>query len=456
MNLHSSFSLPDEVIHLLSRLRQAGYEAFAVGGCVRDSLMGRVPHDWDLCTSATPDQMKAVFAGEHLVETGLLHGTLTVVLNHHPYEVTTFRVEGGYADHRHPDRVDFVTDVREDLSRRDFTVNAMAFSPETGLVDAFGGVEDLRRGLLRCVGLPDERFREDALRILRALRFASVFDFEIEAETDRALRALAPSLRSISAERIREELLKLLCGAGAGRILRTYPEVLAQVVPPIGPMIGYDQNNHHHHYTLWEHTVQAVENVPPEPDLRLTMLLHDTGKPQTRTTDERGESHYIGHQAASADIAARVADALRLDRASQDRIVRLVAHHDIPLRNEQGKPNTDRAFLLRRLNQFGEEDLRALFRIHRADRIATGYSSREKEDARLAERMAALDSLLAEKPCFSLRDLAINGRDLTALGLRGEAVGRALNAALDAVMQGTVPNEREPLLEHVRSGLEKF
>ena len=441
--------LPRTVENLIARLEQAGYSAYAVGGCVRDSLLSLQPHDWDLCTSALPEQMLEVFRGEHVAETGLKHGTLTVIVGHVPYEITTFRTDGNYTDHRHPDSVSFVKDVAGDLSRRDFTVNAMAYSARTGLVDLFGGQEDLARRVIRCVGVPRERFREDALRILRALRFASVFDFSLDPETEEALRALAPTLENVAAERIREELLKLLCGPGAGRILRAFPDVLSVIIPDLRPMIGYDQRNHHHHFDLWEHTVQTVENVPAEPDLRLAMLLHDTGKPAVRVLDDKGEAHYRGHQAVSAEIADRVTEALRCDRETRDRVILLVRNHDIRMRTESGAVNLDRSFLLRRLNRFGEKDLRALIRIHRADRIATGYSSREREDRRMAERMDALDALLAEHPCFTLRDLAVNGRDMQALGLRGPDVGSALQQLLEAVMDGKVPNEKDALNDFV-------
>ena len=441
--------LPRTVENLIARLEQAGYSAYAVGGCVRDSLLSLQPHDWDLCTSALPEQMLEVFRGEHVAETGLKHGTLTVIVGHVPYEITTFRTDGNYTDHRHPDSVSFVKDVAGDLSRRDFTVNAMAYSARTGLVDLFGGQEDLARRVIRCVGVPRERFREDALRILRALRFASVFDFSLDPETEDALRALAPTLENVAAERIREELLKLLCGPGAGRILRAFPDVLSVIIPDLRPMIGYDQRNHHHHFDLWEHTVQTVENVPAEPDLRLAMLLHDTGKPAVCVLDDKGEAHYRGHQAVSAEIADRVTEALRCDRETRDRVILLVRNHDIRMRTESGAVNLDRSFLLRRLNRFGEKDLRALIRIHRADRIATGYSSREREDRRMAERMDALDALLAEHPCFTLRDLAVNGRDMQALGLRGPDVGSALQQLLEAVMDGKVPNEKDALNEFV-------
>lgn len=447
--MNCNLNLPAPVATLLRRLNESGFSAYVVGGCVRDSLLGLAPHDWDICTSALPAQMQEVFRDLHTVETGLKHGTLTVVVDHVPYEVTTFRTDGNYTDHRHPDSVRFVDSLTEDLARRDFTVNAMAWSPDSGLADPFRGQQDLAAGLIRCVGEAEKRFDEDALRILRALRFASVYDFTIEPATSAALRKQAPDLSRVAGERIREELLKLLCGRAAGRILREYPGVLAEIIPEIRPMIGYDQQNHHHSYDLWEHTVRGIEGVPADPVLRLTMLLHDTGKPEARTTDEKGEGHYFGHPKISERIARKTAEALRLDNAFRDRLCTLVLHHDTPLRTQSGEINTDRSFLLRRLNRFGEEDLRALFLIHRSDRIATGYTTREREDARLEERTAALDALLAEQPCFTLKDLAVNGRDLTAAGLKGRAVGDALQTLLEAVMDGKASNEKEELLAYL-------
>lgn len=437
--------LPDPVRSLLSRLQAAGFSAYAVGGCVRDTLLGREPGDWDLCTSAMPEQMEAVFRGEHLLETGLRHGTLSVVLNHVPYEITTYRVDGDYTDHRHPDSVSFVDRIDQDLARRDFTVNAMACDPDGRILDLFEGRQDLDRRLIRCVGIPAHRFEEDALRILRALRFASVLDFAIDPDTDQAIHALYPTLEKVAAERIRSELVKLLCGPGAGRILRAYSDVITFLIPCLKPAVGYQQDNPHHLYTVWEHTVRAVENVPPDPILRTTMLLHDSGKPFTRTTDEKGIGHYRGHQAASARLAAEVLKKLRFDRASSDRIVRLVEAHDIPL-------STDRKLLLRRLNRFGEEDLRALFLIHRADRIATGTRNPVHAQEHMEALNAALDALLAEKPCYSLKDLQINGNDLMALGIRGRDIGLTLENLLNRVIEESLPNEKAALLAAVRCG----
>ncbi|MBQ8072264.1 MAG: HD domain-containing protein [Clostridia bacterium] len=430
--------LPEDVLNLLNRLHQAGFSAYAVGGCVRDSLRGAEPKDWDLCTSALPEEMERIFAGERVVETGLKHGTLTVVIHHVPYEITTYRVDGAYTDHRHPDSVDFVDRVEEDLARRDFTINAMACDRDGKIMDLFEGQADLARGCIRCVGEAARRFGEDALRILRALRFASVLDFTIAPETDRAIRDLYPTMEKVAAERIREELVKLLCGPGAGRILRDYAEVITFLIPCLKPAVGYDQENPHHLYTVWEHTVRAVENVPADPVLRMTMLLHDSGKPFTRTTDARGVGHYAGHQAYSARLAAETLDHLRFDRETRDRIIRLVEGHDIPL-------STEKKLLLRRLNRYGEKDLRALFRIHLADRIATGTRNPEHARAHFLELNAALDALLAERPCFTLKDLRIRGTELMEIGFREKEIGEELRRLLEEVMDGRLENETEAL-----------
>ena len=435
--------LPGKVSALISRLQAAGYSAYAVGGCVRDTLLGRTPKDWDLCTSALPEQMQAVFAGEHVLETGLKHGTLTVILDHEPFEITTYRVDGAYTDHRHPSSVCFVDQIDQDLARRDFTVNAMACDGNGEILDLYGGKQDLARKQIRCVGEPSLRFEEDALRILRALRFASDLDFQIDPETDQAIRTLYPSLSRIAAERIRVELLKMLCGDGVGRILREYPEVITFLIPALKPAIGYCQDNPHHLYTLWEHTVRAVEGVPPDPTLRFAMLMHDTGKPLARVTDAHGIGHYQGHPVLSARLAAETMDRLRFDRAMSQRVQKLVEAHDIPL-------STERKMLLRRLSQYGEEDLRDLFKIHLADRIATGTRNPDHARDHFRDLNEALDALMAEKPCFTLKDLCINGRDLTELGYRGKEIGETLNELLNQVLEEKIPNDRDSLMKALR------
>lgn len=440
--------LPEMIQNILSRLQEEGFSAFAVGGCVRDTLLGKEPKDWDLCTSATPVEMKQVFSDEHVVETGLKHGTLTLVINHIPYEITTYRTEGSYTDHRHPDCVFFVDRVEDDLARRDFTINAMACGKDGIVLDPFDGKNDLNHRLIRCVGEPEKRFEEDALRILRALRFASVLDFSIHPDTDQAIRTMYPTMGQVAGERVRAELLKLLCGAGSGRILREYTDVITFLVPCLKPEVGFDQNNPHHRYTVWEHTIRAVENIPPDPDLRMTMLLHDCGKPFTRTTDIRGIGHYKGHQDYSAKLAEEALDLLRFDRVSRERIIKLVKAHDVIL-------STEKRILLKRLHQYGERDIRALFLIHCADRIATGTRNPEHAKEHCQELNDALDALLAEDPCFTLKDLKVNGQDMMLLGFRNREIGDELNWLLEMVMDGRIENTREELIKAAKEHAEQ-
>ena len=433
------FELPSGAAFIIDRLNKNGHKAYVVGGCVRDSLLGIVPKDWDICTSALPEEMQAIFHDQHVVETGLKHGTLTVVMQHIPYEVTTFRVDGAYTDHRHPDEVRFVTDVREDLARRDFTVNAMAYHPEEGLVDAFRGQEDLAAGVIRCVGEAGHRFDEDALRILRALRFASTYCFDIEEKTAAAVHSLKETLSGVAAERIRVELAKLLCGRGAGDILRAYHDVICQVLPQLSPMVGFEQHTPHHRYDVWEHTIRAVKAVPPTETLRLTMLLHDSGKPAAFTMDENGVGHAYGHQKISAAIADTVLTALRVDNATHERVLKLVEHHDWPL-------STERTLLKRRLHKFGEEALWQLIDVQRADAMGKGTLTDEEIDQRFTQLRKALQELIDSQPCVTLKDLQVKGGDLMAAGLKGKAIGACLEHLLNEVMAERLDNQRDALL----------
>ena len=434
------WKLPAGAQFVLRRLHEAGYQAYVVGGCVRDTLLGKAPKDWDVCTNALPQEMQQVFADCHVIETGLQHGTLTVMYHHEPFEVTTFRVDGEYTDHRHPDEVIFVADVRADLSRRDFTVNAMAWSPDTGVVDAFGGQEDLARKLIRCVGEPEKRFGEDALRIMRALRFASVYGFDIDPATDAAIHALKHTLKDVAAERIRVELVKLLCGDGAGDILRAYRDVIFTLFPTLEAMDGFDQLTPHHLWDVWEHTVRAVEAVPAVEVLRLAMLLHDCGKIAAFSVDEQGVGHACGHEEHSVRIAEKVLADLRMDNATRDRVLLLIGSHGWPVTPE-------RRLLKRRLNQLGEDALRQLIEVKRADALATGTKDPAAVESHRAETLSALDALLAEQPCVTLREMAVNGRDMIALGAKGRTVGETLQWLLEQVLDDVLPNERNALLE---------
>lgn len=434
-------TIPAGADFILRRLTENGFDAYVVGGCVRDSLLGLFPHDWDICTSARPEQMQAVFADCRVIETGLKHGTLTVLHDRIPYEVTTFRVDGGYTDHRHPDSVSFVSNVVDDLARRDFTVNAMAWNPQTGLVDAFHGQEDLRAGIIRAVGDPKTRFTEDALRILRALRFASVYGFRIDDATSQAAHDLRHTLTDVAAERIRVELAKLLCGQGAADILRAYPDVLFVLLPQLRAMHGFDQHNPYHRYDVWEHTLRALPHTPPTETLRLAILLHDSGKPDCFTLDEAGIGHMHGHAERSAEIADDVLSSLRVDNATRERVTLLVRSHSLSV-------SPDPKLLRCRLNQLGEEALRELLLLQRADQLGKGTISPEEIKAEYRAVVAALDALMATSPCFTLKSLAVSGRDLMAAGLpKGHIVGQALAYLLDEVMAERLPNARDALLD---------
>ena len=429
--------LMQEVKNVLLRLESAGFAAYAVGGCVRDTLRGVTPHDYDITTAARPEEVLALFDG-YAIPTGLQHGTVTVRMAGESFEVTTFRADGPYTDHRRPDSVVFSESLEEDLARRDFTVNAMAMDLRGQVYDFHGGQADLQAGILRCVGDAETRFGEDTLRILRCLRFASVLGFTIEAETAAAVEKCAPLLRHIAAERIREEMTKLLCGDNAVEILLRYPHVFAVFLPEILPCVGFDQQNVHHLYDVWQHTAHAVGNAPQDPLLRWTLLLHDLGKPECFTVDEAGQGHFYGHDALGAELAESIMHRLRFDKRSAGRVMLLIQRH-----MRQIEP-TEKA-VGRVLRQIGEEALRQLLAVKRADASAC-HPDYAWQTGRLDEVEAVLDALLAQETCFTLRDLAVDGHDLMAMGLQGSAIGQALNAALDAVAEGTLANEKEALL----------
>lgn len=429
--------MPQEVRSLLARLESAGYQGWAVGGCVRDTLRGAVPSDWDVTTDARPERVMALF-GERAIPTGLKHGTVTVCAGETHVEVTTFRRDGTYSDHRRPDAVQFSSSLEEDLARRDLTVNAMAMDLRWHICDPFGGQEDLSRRVLRCVGDPLRRLDEDALRIMRTLRFAAVLGFAIEPDTSAALHRRAPLLADIAAERILVEMNKLLTGEYMASVLLAYPDVLGVFLPELLPCVGFDQRNVHHCYDVWSHSVYAASAIAPDAVLRWAMLLHDIGKPDCFTVDEHGTGHFYGHPARSAELAEAICRRLRMDKKSAQRIVALVRWHDRDI------PRTEKA-VARAARQLGEDTLRQLLAVKRADNRAQSPLCRGRA-ADIDRAEVILDDLLARQSCFSLRELAVRGNDLTALGLRGPAVGEALQKLLDAVMDGSVPNERPALL----------
>ena len=435
--------LPERVDEILRHLESAGYEAWCVGGAVRDRLLGRTPGDWDVTTNAPPDKVLQLFA-PHAAPTGLQHGTVTV-FGGNGVEVTTYRRDGTYSDSRHPDRVEFTGSLEEDLSRRDFTVNAIALNRRLELRDPFHGREDLEKQVLRAVGEPERRFREDALRILRGLRFASKLGFAIEPDTGSALRRCAPLLEKIAVERIQVELSGLLCGDGAAAVLLAYPDVLGVFLPEILPCVGFDQHSPYHCYDVWEHTARSAAAVRPTPVLRYTMLLHDLGKPASFLLGEDGRGHFYGHWRKSVELGVRILRRLRVDNHSRKQILTLVERHDCDLAMN---PRSVR----RNLARYGEETVRLLLEVKRADNLAQAAAYRDRQGL-LDEWEALLDQVLAEGSCFSLKQLEVKGGDLSGLGLRGPAIGGALQTLLEQVIDNKLPNERAVLLDYVKENL---
>lgn len=437
----SPLPVPDHVRQVLRRLHDRGFEGWLVGGCVRDSLLGRTPEDYDIATNAQVRQTVEAFHGFRVIETGIKHGTVTVISDGRPVEITTYRVDGAYSDGRHPDSVRFASDISEDLARRDFTVNAIAYSPEHGFMDFFGGAEDLRRGVIRCVGDPDTRFGEDALRILRALRFAAVLGFDIEADTAAAIHRCKPLLGRIAKERITAETVKLLCGRSPDAVLRAYSDVAAEIIPPLADMFGLEQRNPHHIYDVWEHTLHVLAAVPPEPTMRLAALLHDAGKPRCMTVDEHGVGHFYGHAAVSQEIAADVFRLyLRMDRQTCERVLTLIKYHDQPL-------PPDRKVMRRRLTAHGEETLRQLLALQRADCRGQAPSLTDERLRALDQAEQIVNELLAENACLSVRDLQISGSDLLGLGTtQGPSVGALLRQLLTEVCNEQLSNTHAALM----------
>lgn len=443
--------IPTGARKIIARLEQHGYEAYIVGGCVRDSLMGKRPSDWDICTSARAEEMMALFEDKRVIPTGIQHGTLTILAEDGAYEVTTFRIDGEYLDHRHPKSVAFTRELAEDLSRRDFTINAMAWHPERGLIDLFGGVEDLRDRLVRAVGDPVQRFNEDGLRMLRMVRFATVLDFDYDPATYDAVRKQGHLLQYISKERIQVELNKILLAAHPARgledlyTLGMYP----YIIPMMCHTVGFAQRGGHHFLDVFEHSLLAVGVIAPELVLRLTMLLHDIGKPFVWDSSESlSYDRFDDHAAVSAKLAGKILRDLKYDNATRKDVVELIAHHnDILL--------PDPVNVRRALARLGEVQTRRLVQVKVADLIAHDLAGeREKILALFAEISDVIDEVVARGDCTSVKALAIGGQDMMALGLSGRAIGQMLNAVLELVLEKPEMNTRETLLNWVRGNLE--
>lgn len=434
--------LPEKVADIIAVLKNHGYEAYAVGGCVRDSILGRTPEDWDITTSALPEETKALFA--HTFDTGIEHGTVTVLAGGEGFEVTTYRIDGEYEDGRHPREVTFTRSLKDDLLRRDFTINAMAYNDEEGLVDVFGGMDDLKRGMIRCVGSAAERFTEDALRILRGVRFSAQLGFRIEEETKEGMRQLAPSLQRISAERIQAELVKMLV-SDRPELLRDAYElgITREVLPEFDILMKTKQETPHHMYNVGEHTLHALCNVRADKILRLTMLLHDMGKPALKTVDEAGRAHFKRHAVKSEEIAGRVLRRLKFDNDTIRKVFRLVFYHDYRM-------PADAVNVRRAMNVIGEELFPLYMEVRRADVLAQSMYRREEKIKNLNDIEELYGEIVEKKQCVSLKNLAVTGKDLIETGMKpGKELGERLDALLNLVIERPELNVREELLKYL-------
>lgn len=432
--------LPEKVNQIIHTLQQHGYEAYAVGGCVRDSILGRIPDDWDITTSATPLETKALFS--RTFDTGIEHGTITVLIDKDAFEVTTYRVDGKYEDSRHPSEVTFTRSLREDLLRRDFTINAMAYNDSEGLVDIFGGMEDLEKKTIRCVGNARARFGEDALRILRAVRFAAQLGFEIEEETRKGITELAPTLANISAERIQVELIKMLISPNP-ELLRTAYElgITKVILTEFDAMMATAQETPHHKYSVGEHTLKAIQNVRADKVLRLTMLFHDIAKPIMKTIDENGVAHFKMHDVKGAEMTKQILRRLKFDNDTMNKVVRLVQYHDYRMPAEA--KNVRRA-----MNKIGEDLFPYYLEVRTADTLAQSEYLQEEKLQNIRDVKACYEEILEKKECVSLKTLAVTGSDLIASGMKpGKEIGEVLNKLLEYVIEHPEANEKDTLLQ---------
>ena len=435
--------LPQDVLFILDTLNNSGFEAYVVGGCVRDSLIGKKPKDWDICTNAKPKDTMEVFKNYHIIPTGLQHGTITVMLNGEGYEITTYRVDGDYSDGRHPDKVSFTSNLSEELSRRDFTINAMAYSEEEGIVDLYGGIKDLKAKEICCVGNPMERFNEDALRIMRAIRFSSVLGYKIEENTHNAMIKLYTNLDKIAKERINVEFSKMLCGKNPVYLLSKYSDIFSFIVPDIKPMIGFNQNNPYHYYDVWEHSLNVLKNIQRvDLPLRLAAIFHDIGKPLCYS-EENGVGHFYGHAEKSAEIVENVLKSLKFSNDIIDETVLLVKYHDAQL-------SVSNKFIRRMLNKMDKQVFEKLLDLKEADIKGQSDKDREKRLTEVENVRNILKEFKMEEECFSLKQLKINGNDLIKMGIKpGKEMGQILNKLFNMVVEEEIENDYEVLKSYV-------
>lgn len=445
MRIMTRIIIPTDVFSMLSILNKNGFESYAVGGCVRDSLLGKVPHDWDICTNAVPDEVKNVFADYDIIETGLKHGTLTVKGEDDFYEITTFRIDGDYSDGRHPDNINFVKSLSEDLARRDFTVNAMAADKEGNIIDYNNGIKNLNQKLIRCVGNPDERFKEDSLRILRALRFAARYNFRIENQTKEAIHRNKKLLENVSQERITSEFRQIIRFANK-EILMEFSDVVETIIPEIGNCIGFNQNNPHHIYNVYEHIATAVDFAIFNESIRLALLFHDIGKPKTYIEDDRGIGHFPRHAIIGSEMTQNILERMRFDKKTTEEVVTLVKYHDLVI-------SATPSFARRMLGKLGEEHLFNLMEVMRCDKMAQSDNpDREKTLSDICDFNGNIEMVLGEQDCFSVKDLVVNGNDLKKIGIpEGPNIGKVLKELLDCVIEYPDQNKKEVLLEKAKN-----
>lgn len=432
-------NIPEQVRTALTMLSEAGFEAYIVGGCVRDYMLGRIPHDYDITTNALPAQTQEVFKNFRCIDVGIQHGTVAVIINHMQLEITTYRIDGEYKDKRHPDAVTFSSELRDDLSRRDFTVNALACSKDGEIVDCFDGKKDLQNHIIRCVGDPQKRFDEDALRIMRAIRFAAQLDFSIDEETEKYIFALKDTLKLISVERLRAELDKLICGKAALKILLKYHEILEVFIPEITETIGFDQHSVYHAYTVWEHMARSVMHAPDDPVIKLTMLLHDISKPECFTVDITGTGHFKNHPEAGAVKAEKILRRLKYDNKTIKAVTTLIKYHDIRFRTRQD--------IKRMLSNIGKDLFFSLIEVQNADALSKDGTCRtEINDLSWVQKTA--EDIISKNECLSIKELDINGNQLMEAGYSGASVGRLLNGMLDAVLDDKLENNFSALMKY--------
>lgn len=442
--------MPENAKGIIDKLRTCGYDAYAVGGCIRDSIMGKIPYDWDICTSALPEEVLEVLGERNIIENGLKHGTVTVHIDGENYEITTFRTDGQYLDNRHPENVTFVRELKEDLSRRDFTMNSLAYNYSEGLIDIFGGRDDINNSIIRCVGDPDKRFGEDALRILRALRFSSQLGFSIEEKTSASIHKNAELLKNISAERIMSEFTKILMGKNVEDVLMNYKDVIAVFIPEIKPMFGFEQHNPHHVYDVWQHTVKSVACVKNERILRLTAFFHDIGKPKTFTVDSGGKGHFHGHPEVSDRMADDILKRLKTDNNTIATVRLLIKLHDL-------RPKADEKNVRRLMYETGKENYPLLMDIKRADALAQNPEMHGYKLEYITQLENIYKQELEKKSAFNLKTLAVNGRDIINTGVRdGRTIGMILEYLLDRVIDGDIENDKQLLLDKAAEIRKRF